>query len=34
MKFDRIEAMRQKYPIAVLCRVFELGGSSYYAWRG
>ncbi|WP_234480847.1 IS3 family transposase [Paraburkholderia nemoris] len=25
--------MRQDYPIAVLCRVFELGVSSYYAWR-
>ncbi|WP_408369485.1 IS3 family transposase [Paraburkholderia sediminicola] len=25
--------MRQDYPIAVLCRVFELGASSYYAWR-
>lgn len=33
MKYDRIEAMRQDYPIAVLCRVFELGASSYYAWR-
>jgi putative transposase len=25
--------MRQDYPIAVLCRVFEVGASSYYAWR-
>jgi putative transposase len=33
VKYDRIEAMRQDYPIAVLCRVFELGASSYYAWR-
>ncbi len=33
MKYDRIEAMRQDYPIAVLCRVFEVGTSSYYAWR-
>jgi hypothetical protein len=34
VKYDRIEAMRQDYPIAVLCRVFEIGASSYYAWRG
>ncbi len=33
MKSDRIEAMRQEYPIAVLHRVLELGDSSYYAWR-
>jgi putative transposase len=33
VKYDRIEAMRQDYPIAVLCRVFEVGASSYYAWR-
>lgn len=33
MKYDRIEAMRQEYPIAVLCRVFGVGASSYYAWR-
>jgi putative transposase len=25
--------MRQVYPISVLCRVFELGASSFYAWR-
>lgn len=33
VKYDRIEAMRQEYPIAVLCRVFGVGASSYYAWR-
>ncbi len=33
MRCDRIETMRQDYPISVLCRVFELGSSSYYAWR-
>ena len=33
MRYDRIEAMRQDYPIAVPCRVFEVGASSYYAWR-
>ena len=33
MKYDRIEAMRQDYPITVLCRVFDVGASGYYAWR-
>ena len=33
MRCDRIETMRQDYPISVLCRVFELGASSFYAWR-
>jgi putative transposase len=33
VRCDRIETMRQDYPISVLCRVFELGSSSYYAWR-
>jgi putative transposase len=33
VKYDRIEAMRQDYPITLLCRVFEVGASGYYAWR-
>ena len=26
MKYDRIEVMRQDYPVTLLCRVFEVGG--------
>ncbi len=25
--------MRQDYPVTLLCRVFEVGASGYYAWR-
>ena len=33
MKYDRIETMRQDYPVTLLCRVFEVRASGYYAWR-
>lgn len=33
MKYDRIEAMRQDYSVNLLCRIFEVGASGYYAWR-
>ncbi len=33
MKSDRIDAMRPACPIAVLCRMFALGGSRDDAWR-
>ncbi len=33
VKYDRIETMRQDYPVTLLCRVFEVGASGYYAWR-
>lgn len=33
VKYDRIEVMRQDYPVTLLCRVFEVGASDYYAWR-
>jgi putative transposase len=33
VKYDRIEAMRQDYSVNLLCRIFEVGASGYYAWR-
>ena len=33
MKYGRIKALRQHYPVAVICRVFEVSQSGYYAWR-
>ena len=33
MKYDRIEIMRQDYSVNLLCRIFEVGTSGYYAWR-
>ena len=33
MKYDRIETMRQDYPVTLHCRVFESRASGYYAWR-
>jgi putative transposase len=33
VKYDRIEAMRQDYPVTLLCRVFEVGAGGYDAWR-
>jgi len=34
VKYGQIEAMRQDYPTALLCRIFDVGSSGYYAWRG
>jgi putative transposase len=28
-----MEAWRQQYPVALMCRVFEVSESGYYAWR-
>lgn len=33
MKYGRMEAWRQRYPVALMCRVFEVSESGYYAWR-
>lgn len=33
MKYGRMEALRQHYPVAVMSRVFEVSESGYYAWR-
>jgi putative transposase len=33
MKYGRIEALRQHYPVVVICRVFEVSESGYHAWR-
>jgi putative transposase len=33
VKYDRIEIMRQDYSVNLLCRIFEVGASGYYAWR-
>lgn len=32
-KYAAIEATREKYPVAFLCRFFEVSRSGYYAWR-
>ena len=33
MRYERIEAMRQDYPVSVMCRVLEVSESGYHAWR-
>lgn len=33
MKYGQIEEWRQHYPVALMCRVFEISESGYYAWR-
>lgn len=33
MKYGRIEKWRQQYPVAVMCRVFDVSESGYHAWR-
>ncbi len=33
MKYGRMEALRQHYPVAVMSRVFEVSESGFYAWR-
>ena len=32
MKYGRMEALRQHYPVAVMSRVFEVSESGFYAW--
>lgn len=33
MRYGRIEAWRQQYPVALMCRVLEVSESGYHAWR-
>jgi putative transposase len=33
VKYGRIAEWRQQYPVAVMCRVFEVSQSGYYAWQ-
>lgn len=33
MRYGRIEDWRQQYPVALMCRVFEVSESGYYVWR-
>ena len=34
MRYGRIEALRQDYPVAVLCRLLDVSETGYHAWRG
>lgn len=33
MKYGQIESLRQHYPVAAICRVFDVFESGYHAWR-
>ena len=33
MRYDRIDAMRPEYPVAMLCRLLHVSEAGYYAWR-
>lgn len=33
VKYAAIEANKEKYPVAFMCRFFEVSRSGYYAWR-
>lgn len=33
MRYDRIDAMRPEYPMAMLCRLLNVSEAGYYAWR-
>lgn len=33
MKYGQIESLRLQYPIAFMCRIFEVSESGYHAWR-
>jgi putative transposase len=33
VRYGRIDSLRQDYPIAFMCRVFEVSVSGYHAWR-
>ncbi len=33
MRYDRIDAMRPEYPVAMLCRLLNVSEAGYYAWR-
>lgn len=33
MRYGQIESLRQRHPVAVMCRVLEVSESGYHAWR-
>lgn len=33
MKYGRMAEWRQQYPVAMMCRVFDVSESGYHAWR-
>jgi len=33
VRYDRIDAMRPEYPVAMLCRLLHVSEAGYYAWR-
>ena len=32
MRYERINQLRQVYPIAAMCRILEVSESGYHAW--
>ena len=33
MRFEVVEDHRGRWPIALMCRVFQVSAAGYYAWR-
>lgn len=33
MKYGMIDVLRQQYPIALVCRVFNVSESGFHAWN-